>query len=141
MTLPAPAPDVDEVSADFWAATATGRLILKRCDACQRCMWYPRSKCPFCHSFEVSWIDAAGTGAIYSYTVTTRGMDDFAGIGEYVLAYVELDEGPRILTNIVGCPLESLDIGQRVEVTFHDTGAGSALPRFRPIAGSTAGTT
>ena len=72
---------------------------------------------------------------MYSFTVNRRGQADrpaYRDAGVYVLAYVELEEGPRVMTNIVDCSPDELKIGQRVEVVFHDTGQGSALPRFRP---------
>ena len=67
-----------------------------------------------------------------SYTVNYRGEGPYQGCGPYVLAYVELDEGPRMMTNIVEAGPEALRVGMPVEVVFHDTGEGSALPRFRP---------
>jgi uncharacterized OB-fold protein len=86
---------------------------------------------------DVEWTAASGRGTIYSYTVNRRGQADlpaYREAGVYVLAYVELDEGPRVMTNIVSCDPDSVRIGQPVEVVFHDTGAGNALPRFRPVA-------
>jgi uncharacterized OB-fold protein len=141
MTLPAPSPVIEADTAEFWIATSEGRLLLKQCTACHECFWYPRRKCPFCHCFETEWVQASGKGEIYSFTVTTKGLGDFANTGTYALAYVELDEGPRIMTNIVDTELESLHIGQRVEVTFHPTESGVALPRFRPVDGAQAHTT
>ena len=133
--LPAPAPLVlPEVKA-FWDGTAEGRLLLPRCDDCQVFIWYPRPFCPSCASTRVSWVEASGRGSIYSYTVNRRGQADLSAYkeaGVYVLAYVELDEGPRMMTNIVDCDPDSVKIGQRVQVVFHDTGEGTALPRFRP---------
>jgi uncharacterized OB-fold protein len=72
---------------------------------------------------------------VYSYTVNRRGVADMAAYrdaGVYVLAYVELEEGPRIMTNIVDCDPQSVRIGQKVQLVFHDTGEGTALARFRP---------
>jgi uncharacterized OB-fold protein len=134
-TLPAPAPMVLPEVKIFWDATVQGRLLLPRCDACQTVIWYPRPFCVECASTRVSWFEASGRGQIYSYTINRRGganHPDFRGAGEYVLAYVELEEGPRVLTNIVECDPELVAIGQAVEVVFHDTGEGSALVRFRP---------
>jgi len=74
---------------------------------------------------------------VYSYTVNRRGVADlpaYREAGVYVLAYVELEEGPRMMTNIVDCDPDSVRIGQKVELVFHDTGQGNALPRFRPAA-------
>jgi uncharacterized OB-fold protein len=94
--------------------------------------WYPKTLCGSCGSTAVEWIEASGFGNVYSHTVTRRGVGDYRDAVPYVLAYVELDEGPRVMTNIVDCVPEDVEIGQRVEVVFHDTGAGCALPRFRP---------
>jgi uncharacterized OB-fold protein len=83
----------------------------------------------------VTWIEASGRGKIYSFTVNRRGAADlpaYREAGVYVLAYVELEEGPRMMTNIVDCDPDSVRIGQDVELVFHDTGQGTALARFRP---------
>lgn len=133
--LPAPAPFINPEVKAFWGATAEGRLLLPRCDDCGAVFWYPRPYCPECASLRVSWIEASGRGSIYSFTVNRRGQADlaeYAAAGVYVLAYVELEEGPRVMTNVVDCDPEQVRIGQPVEVVFHDTGQGSALPRFRP---------
>jgi uncharacterized protein len=131
-TLPAPAPAVNPETKTFWDATAEGKLLLPKCDKCQTIIWYPRQFCPECSSFDVSWIEASGKGTIYSYTINRRGQGDYRDLA-YVLAYVELAEGPRVLTNIVDCEPEQVKVGQAVEVVFHDTGKGTALPRFRPV--------
>ena len=133
--LPAPAPIVVPATKPYWDATAEGRLVLSRCAACQTLIWYPRAFCPACGSTTVNWVEASGRGTIYSFTINRMGRADlpeYRGAGPIVLAYVELEEGPRIMTNIVECDPESIRIGQAVEVVFHDTGQGSALPRFRP---------
>lgn len=129
-TLPTPAPPVTPETKPFWDATAEGRLVLPKCRPCRTVFWYPRAICPNCHAIDVEWIDAAGRGTIYSFTVIRRG--GYASGGDYVLAYVELVEGPKIMTNIVECVPGDLACGQPVEVVFHDTGHGSALPRFKP---------
>jgi uncharacterized protein len=135
--LPAPAPFVNPEVKPFWDATAEGRLVLPKCTACGTIIWYPRPFCPACSSTKVEWVDASGKGTIYSFTVNRRGQADlpaYREAGVYVLAYVELAEGPRVMTNIVDCDPDSVRIGQAVEVIFHDTGQGTALPRFRPAA-------
>jgi len=133
--LPAPPPFVHPEVKPFWEATAEGRLVLPKCLECDTLIWYPRPFCPNCASTRVEWIAASGRGSIYSFTVNRRGQADLAAYreaGVYVLAYVELEEGPRVMTNIVDCDPDSVRIGQQVEVVFHDTGQGTALPRFRP---------
>jgi uncharacterized OB-fold protein len=130
-TLPTPAPQVNSETKPFWDATADGKLLLPRCTACGLVIWYPRAFCPECSSFDVEWFEATGRGTIYSFTVNRRGQGDYRDLA-YVLAYVELEEGPRLLTNIVDAEFDKLQIGQAVEVVFHPTPAGPALPRFRP---------
>ena len=131
-SLPASAPAISPETADYWAATAEGRLLLKRCDACGTVIWYPRGICPDCHSTDTSWFEGSGTGHIYSWTVSRRGEGPWREVAPYVLAYVELDEGPRVMTNIVDCDVDALAIGQRVTAVWDDTGQGNALLRFRP---------
>jgi uncharacterized OB-fold protein len=133
-SLPTPAPLVNAETQTFWEATTDGKLMLAHCNACDTLIWYPRLFCPLCNSFDVGWVQASGKGKIYSYTVNRRGQGDYRDL-VFVLAYVELDEGPRMLTNIVDCDLDKLAVGQAVQVVFHDTGKGSALPRFRPADG------
>jgi uncharacterized OB-fold protein len=131
--LPNPTPRIQPETADFWAATLNGTLLLQRCSACGTVVYYPRFLCSACHSTELENIQSSGRGTIYSYTVTTRGILEYKDVGAYVLAMVELDEGPKMLTNIVGCDPADLRIGQQVEVVFHKTDGDAALPRFRPV--------
>lgn len=133
-SLPAPAPPVTLETQPFWDATAEGRLVLPHCDECTTVIWYPRAFCPACGSTSVSWVDAAGTGSVYSCTVVRKGQGAYREAAPYVVAYVELDEGPRMMTNVVGCDPDAVTIGMRVEVTFEATDKGTALPRFRPVA-------
>lgn len=129
--LPAPSPVVTAETEPFWDATLHGKLMLQRCVSCQAVIWYPRFFCPTCHSTDPEWFEASGRGEVYSFAVVRRGDGPYAGAGPYVLAYVELDEGPRMMTNLVDFALDEVEIGTRVQVVFHDTGHGSALPRFR----------
>jgi uncharacterized OB-fold protein len=136
--LPAPAPAVNPETKEFWDATAQGRLLLKRCLDCGSVIWYPRAFCPECASLRTEWFPASGRGRIYSYTVNHRTEGAYKDAAPLVLAYVELEEGPRMMTNIVGAG-PRLAVGLPVEVVFHDTGEGSALPRFRPAASAAQG--
>jgi uncharacterized protein len=138
--LPAPAPAVTPETQEFWTATAAGRLLLKRCLDCGSVIWYPRAICPECSSLRTEWFTASGRGRVYSYTVNHRGEGAYQDSAPYVLAYVELDEGPRMMTNIVAAEAAELAVGLPVQVVFHDTGGGSALPRFRPERGAAAAT-
>lgn len=131
-SLPAPAPPVNPETKPFWDATSEARLLVRQCEDCQSLIWYPRAMCPECSSARTSWLQVSGRGHIYSYTVNHRGEGPYQGREPYVLAYVELDEGPRMMTNIVQADGRELAVGMPVDVVFHDTGEGSALPRFRP---------
>ncbi len=130
-TLPALAPQVMPESTTFWSATAENRLVLQRCGQCGTVVWYPRGLCPECLSSALEWFDASGRGVVYSYTVNRRGDGPYREIGPFVLAYVELDEGPRVLTNIEYADGDELEIGMAVVAVFDPTGEGSSLVRFR----------
>ena len=111
----------------YFQAAAEGKLLLKKCNECGEVHHYPRALCPFCWSEKVEWVQAKGTGEIYTYTVTRRG-----GPVPYCIAYVTLDEGPRMMTNIVDCDLDTIKIGQRVKVAFKKTEGGASVPCFAP---------
>lgn len=132
--LPAPAPEIAPETAEFWTATGLGVLTVQQCADCDTFLWYPRYVCASCHGTRLVYREVSGRGRIYSFTLTTRGIGDYADCGPYVLALVELAEGPKMMTNIVEVDPAALAIGQEVEVVFHDTGQGNALPRFRPRA-------
>lgn len=134
--LPAPTPPVNAETAGFWTATTEGRLLFTRCDACSEPTWYPREFCPHCGTLDVTWEQASGRGEIHSFTVVRRGgLGAYAGGPPYVLAYVELEEGVRMMTNIVDVAEADLRIGLPVTVVFHDTDGEAALPRFTPAEG------
>ncbi len=107
--------------------------MLPRCDDCEFVIWYPRRFCPACGSRNVSWFDAAGTGSVYTFTIVAKGAGAYRDAGPYVVAFVELDEGPRLMTNIVDV---QPDVGVRRSTCrggLHaDRGRHRALPRFRP---------
>lgn len=128
-----PLPVVDPESAPYWAALKERRLILKRCRDCGRHHFYPRALCPHCHSDALEWADASGRGSIYSYTVARRPAGPaFKADAPYVVAVVDLDEGARMMTNIVTDDVESVRIGQRVAVAFEAVTDEITLPKFRP---------
>lgn len=127
-----PLPVVDPESAPYWAALKERRLILKHCRDCGRHHFYPRALCPHCHSDALEWSDARGTGSIYSYTVARRPAGPaFKADAPYVVAVVELDEGARMMTNIVTDDVESVRIGQRVAVAFEAVTDEITLPKFK----------
>jgi uncharacterized OB-fold protein len=118
----------------YWEAAADGRLVLSRCAEDGAALWPPRPFCPRHATAGVRWEPAAGGAEVYSYTVVTKGEGAFAAAAPYVLAYVQLDEGPRVLTNLVtsdGRPASEAHIGQRVIARFDQQGKVPVL-RFSP---------
>ncbi len=132
-SLPRPALSIGLDAKPFWDAAAEGRLLLQRCAACSVVIWYPRAICPVCGSLESTWFEASGEGSIYSFTIARRGEGPWREVSPYVVAYVELDEGPRVLTNIIGGPVEGVAIGQRVRAVFEPNDDGVGLMRFVPV--------
>ncbi len=117
---------VETALTRYWEAARQGRLLLRRCVACGRIHYYPRAHCPFCLSADGTWLEAAGTGTIYSWSVERRADPPYA------IAFVTLDEGPTLMTNIVDCDLEALAIGQRVSLIFV-LREGRPVPVFTPV--------
>lgn len=111
----------------YFEAAGQGKLLLKKCGDCNEVHYFPRGICPFCLSTKVDWVEAKGSGTIYSYSVTRR-----AGPIPYCIAYVKLDEGISMLTNIVDCDLDSVKIGQKVQLTFKPSQNGTAIAMFKP---------
>ena len=131
-TLPTPAPKVVPDTAAFWAATAEHRLEVPYCRTCGEAVWYPRGHCPNCYSTDLESRPMSGRGSVYTFSIVRRGEGPYAEVTPYVIAYVELEEGPRIATNIVGIDPEQVEVGMAVEAVFEDTGEGTALVRFAP---------
>ncbi|MDB5819562.1 MAG: DNA-binding protein [Rhizobacter sp.] len=123
---PLPAPIVNAETETFWKAAAEGKLLLKRSKADGRVHWYPRALCPYTLA-DTEWFEASGRGTIYSVSVTRR-----AGPIPFAIAYVTVDEGVTLLTNIVDCDLDSLRIGDAVKVVFKPADGGAMVPMFTP---------
>ena len=117
---------VDAATESYWNAANQGVLNIKRCTDCAKVHFYPRALCPYCMG-DTEWVKASGGGTIYSVTITRR-----AGPIPYALAYVTLDEGVTMLTNIVDCDFDALRIGARVQVCFKQAADGNAVPMFTP---------
>ena len=132
-----PAPYASWETRGWWEGAGRGELVLQRCVTCGIVQHKPRALCAKCLTDTVEHFVASGHGTIHTFTVTHQNMvAPFSGHLPYVLAYVELDEGPRVLTNIVGCDPAEVRIGQPVvadyATTERDDGEAFAVPRFRP---------
>jgi uncharacterized protein len=129
--LPVPTPETKH----FWDGTQVGELRLQRCDGCRHVYFPPRPFCPRCGSRQVSVVKSTGKGRLFSYVIHHRPAPGFTP--PYAIAVVELDEGPRMMTNIVDCPQtpEALVLDMRVEVAFQKLSAEVTLPFFKPTVG------
>jgi hypothetical protein len=124
-----PAPSQNLESKPFWDAAREGRFLIKRCNACGEPHWYPRTICPFCHSSNTRWEESMGEGVIYTFSVMRRNTPV-----PYAIAYVTLDEGCSVLTNIIDCDFDELKIGQRVKLKWTPTGEGEPpVFTFAPV--------
>ena len=121
-----PAPPISPETQPFWDAAAAGRLMIKTCGGCGQAHYYPRALCPFCGSDRTEWLPASGRGTIYSYSIMRRVPVPYA------LAYVTLEEGVTMMTNIVDGDLDRIRIGQAVRVVFRPTDGGPPVPMFAP---------
>lgn len=134
MSRPVPAPTPE--TAHFWEGTLEGELRLQRCDACDHVYFPPRPFCPACSARNVTVFAASGRGKLASYVISERPHPAFDG--PYAIALVELEEGPRMMSNIVGCPQtpEALELDMPLKVTFERLSDEIALPLFEPAAGA-----
>jgi uncharacterized OB-fold protein len=127
--LPSPTPD----SEPYWEGCREGELRLRRCSDCARFRFYPRAICPFCGADRYEWVVASGRGVVHAVTVVHRGPTKaFAPDCPYAVALIELAEGPRMMSNVIGCAPDEVAIGMPVEVVFDRVTDEIALPKFRP---------
>lgn len=129
-----PVPDAD--TRRFWEGVAAGELWLQRCGDCRRAVFYPRAVCPHCFASGPEWFRSDGLATVHSYTVVHRAFGEFAAQAPFTVALVDLDDGVRMMTRIVGAEPSTVRIGQRVQVEFarlDADGAGPVLPCFRPV--------
>lgn len=129
---PRPAPEATPETQHFWDGTKRGELLLQKCDDCTNVYFPPRPFCPSCASKRVSVLQASGRGRLFSYVINHRQHPSFDG--PYAIAVVELEEGPRLMTNIVECPQtpEALVLDMPVEVTFESVNDAISVPLFKP---------
>ena len=128
-----PKPFADWETRAYWEGCGRGEIVLQRCAACDTVQHRPRALCATCLSDHIEHFVASGRGQVYTFTVTQQNnARGFREACPYVLAYVELEEGPRLLTNVVDCDPESVRIGMPVVADFTPPDNDLAVPRFRP---------
>ncbi len=132
--LPIPSPE----SVPYWAGAREHRLLVQKCRACGN-HWHPPSTiCPACGARDCDWVESCGKGRVFSF-VTYHRIYNKGWEGElpYVVAVIELEEGARMLSNVVGIDAADVVCDMAVEVVFDDVTPDVTLPKFRPIAGET----
>jgi uncharacterized OB-fold protein len=129
-----PLPHIDEEMRPWWEAAQRHELYIQKCRDCGDLRFHPRALCTSCMSSRTEWVKSGGRGKIYTYTVTNQnGSAGFRDSLPYVLAWVELDEGVKLLTNIVDCPPTQVKIDMPVEAVFDDVTPEVTLVNFRPV--------
>ena len=128
-------PRIDEESRGWWEALARHELYFQRCRGCGTKRLYPRAVCPVDLSSDTEWVRASGRGTVYTFTVTHQNQSPgFREELPYVLAIVELEEGPRLMTNVIGCAPDAVRVGMPVEVVYDDVTPEVTLAKFRPVS-------
>jgi uncharacterized protein len=128
-----PLPHIDEESRPWWEAVQRHELYIQKCRDCGDLRFHPRALCTNCLSSNTEWVKCRGSGHIYTFTVTNQNQaSGFRDSLPYVLAWVQLDEGVKLMTNIVDCPPEQVKIDMPVEAVFDDVTPEVTLVKFRP---------
>lgn len=128
-----PLPQPSPVSRPFWEGLHRGELRLQKCRDCNRYVFYPRPHCPHCMSTALEWVSVSGRGRVYSFTIVRRAMiPAYQGDVPYVFAIVELEEGPRLTTNIVNCDPETVRVDMPVKATYDKVTSEITLLKFEP---------
>lgn len=128
--LPLPYPTAD--SKAFWDACAEERLTIQKCNGCGAAQHYPRSLCTSCGGHDLEMIEASGRGEVFTFTINHRApRPAFAENGPYVIALIDLEEGPRLMMNVIGCTPSDVHIGMKVRIVFEQRGE-MKLPQATP---------
>jgi uncharacterized OB-fold protein len=129
-----PLPGIDNVNEEYWKAAREGRLLIQLCAACGNRQWYPRALCTQCGG-EPEWLETSGRGTVHTYTVVRQqGLPAFKGELPYVIAMVELEEGPLVFGSMPGTDPDAVSIGLPVEVYFAAAADDTGIPYWRPAS-------
>lgn len=131
-----PLPQITDMNRPFWDGTKSGKLRMQQCGSCGHLRYPIADVCPSCLEASHEWIDLSGAGEVLSYIVFHQVYNKaFAGDVPYNVALVQLDEGPRMFSNVVGVPNEAVKVGDRVVAVFDPVTDEVTIPRFRPADG------
>ena len=127
-------PEYPAFHQPFWDSVADRHMKIQRCTACGTFRFIPIEICPRCHDAGSTWTEVSGRGEIYTYTIVHRAPAPFyQAQAPYALAYVTLEEGPRMMSRVRGCALDEVRVGMPVEVGYDDVAPGLTLYHFRPV--------
>lgn len=132
-----PLPRINAVTEPFWEAAARQTLLMQRCRDCLAYVWTPRPACFECGGDRLEWLPLSGRGRVYSFTIIRQvaGRGSAAAFEKeipYTVAWIDLDEGPRLLSNVIGCPVGDVKIGMEVIAVFEEASREIRLPKFKP---------
>ena len=128
--FPRPTPETEV----YWQGCRKHELLLQRCTQCSEFQFYPRIICTNCTSENLEWVKASGRGRVLTFTIVRRAVSEaYAADVPYVVALIQLDEGPKMMSNVVQCDPETLVVGSPVQVVFEDWSDEISVPQFRPI--------
>ena len=132
-TKPLPRPEEPELTEPFWEGTKRGELLIPRCSFCDEFFWYPREACPRCLQANWEWAPVSGRARLHTYTIVHQpAHPGFADDVPYAFAVIQLDEGVRMMSNVVDCPVEDLAINMPLEVVFDSVTDDWTLVKFKP---------
>ena len=135
-TKPLPRPLSPVLTRPFWEAAKRHELRMPRCTTCDYVFFYPRSECPRCLSTNLEWVKVSGRARLHSFTVVQQPANAaFRDDVPYVYAVVQLDEGPRLVSNIVQCDIDALKVDMPLEAVFDDVTPEWTLVKFTPAQG------
>ena len=133
--MPRALPRINRDSAPYWQSAKEHNLKLQRCAQCERFRFYPSLSCHFCRSLVFEWLPISGRGEVYTYSVVYRGPGaPFADLLPLVVAMITLEEGPTMMSNVVGIAPEDVRIGMPVRIAYEDVNDDITLPVFEPAA-------
>jgi uncharacterized OB-fold protein len=132
---PLPRPISPELTRPFWEAATRHELVMPRCTICDHLFFYPRSECPRCLSNHLEWMQVSGRGRLHTYTVVYQPANAaFRDDTPYIYAVVQLDEGPRMVSNVVQCDLDAVKVDMPLEAIFDDVTPECTLVKFKPAS-------
>lgn len=131
-----PLPVPDPLTKTYWDSVKAHAMQMQQCDACNKFVFYPRNVCPHCGARTLSWKSVSGKGKVYGFTIShQKGMPAFGEEVPYTIAVVELEEGVRMMTNLVGIEPDpnKIKVGMEVVVHYDDVTDAITLPKFKPV--------